>query len=135
MSIHRKMLAPSSLTSLGRDYIIYYDKHKEYTQLKVATNLRHAFLCLLTISEALSYTWHVQWSLHSSWPMIFYIARTPIPEFIIPAISLPPRRHSSHSAKSGQYKNCCSEFGRTTVLTLLLWGTYLACSHLQSQWH
>ena len=84
-------------------------------------------LCLL-ISGALSYTWHVQGSLHSGTPTIFYyyVAWTLIPKSATPVV---PLHH-------GRYWNRLVKGSSDWFLTLP-WDTYLSPSpshHLQSQW-
>ena len=74
------------------------------TQRTHTTESRHKFkmrLCLL-ISGALSYTLHMQGSLHSCRPMIFYVAWTLIPKSTTTVI---PLHHFSRNTRSGRYWN------------------------------
>ena len=71
---------------------------------------------LSSLLGALSYTWHVQGSLHSCRPMICYVARTLLPKF--------PLLHFSRNAGSGWYWNRSGRWLNDWFLTLQ-WDTYL----------
>ena len=108
------MLAPSCLTSLDRRKT--NTKHTVESRRKIKTSF--ALYCIR--STLLRHTWHVQGSLHSCRPMIFYVAWTLIPKSTTPVFTT-----SVVMLESGRYLNRLVR-GACDWFPILHWDTYLS---------
>ena len=117
---------------------IYFDKHKEHTQLRVATG--HKFktrLCLLMhirSTRSLTLDMHVQGSLHSCRPMICYVAWTLIPKSTTTPV-VPLHHFGRIAIKWAVLKSLIKRSVWLVSHTALRYLPFLPPSHhLQSQW-
>ena len=120
------MLAPSCLTSLDRKYT---HKTRNWESPQSKDILR---LILYQEEHSLTLDMHVQGSLHSSRPMIFYAARTPLPKSATPVV---PLHHFSRNARKWAVLKSLSKRSMWLVShTAMRYLPFLSPSHhLQSQ--